>query len=60
MWANNGDMLSLIYSGSGSTVSEMAREGKRGFMGMLKDGYNNIERFYNRQFEDDAKQNTIN
>ncbi|CAD8166728.1 unnamed protein product [Paramecium octaurelia] len=60
MWANNGDMLSFIYSGSGSTVSEMAREGKRGFMGMLKDGYNNIERFYNRQFEDDTKQNTIN
>ncbi|CAD8131415.1 unnamed protein product [Paramecium pentaurelia] len=60
MWANNGDMLSIIYSGSGSTVSDMAREGKRGLIGVLKDGYNNIERFYNRHFEDDTKQNTIN
>ena len=48
LWANNGDMLSFLYSGAGSTVSEMAREGKRGIMGMLKDGYSNLERFYNR------------
>jgi phosphatidylinositol-bisphosphatase len=41
-------MLSFLYSGAGSTVSEMAREGKRGIMGMLKDGYSNLERFYNR------------
>lgn len=37
MWANNGDMLSFLYSGSGSPLTEMAREGKKGFMGMIKE-----------------------
>lgn len=48
-------MLSKLYSGAGSTVSELAREGKRSFMGMLSDGMRNIERFYNSTFEDDVK-----
>lgn len=42
MWANNGDMLSKLYSGCGSTVSEMTREGKRSFMGMIEEKMRNI------------------
>lgn len=48
MWANNGDMLSFLYAGTNSSISELAREGKRGFMGMIKDGYRDLERFYAR------------
>lgn len=55
IWANNGDMLSKLYSGSGSTVSEMTREGKRSIMGIFSESMRTIERLYNSTFEDETK-----
>lgn len=58
-WADNGDYLSLQYTGTGSTISSVTRTDTQGFKALIKQGLTSIERFYNANMEDDTKQTSI-
>ena len=60
IWADNGDILSKHYAGTGSTISNITRVGKGTFFGMFDHGMKSIERFYVGNFEDHIKQQCIN
>ena len=59
MWADNGDSLSLLYTGSGALNSEYARTGKRTIAGLIDDVMRSMNRMYNNAFLDEAKQDLI-
>lgn len=59
IWADNGDYISVLYAGTGSTISNITRSGKAGFLNMLDHGLKSIERFYVNNFEDHLKQEAI-
>ncbi len=46
IWADNGDLISKHYTGTGSTHTNITRTGKRDFMGMMDHGWKSINRFY--------------
>ena len=35
IWADNGDMISKHYTGTGSTHTDVTKKGKRDFAGLL-------------------------
>jgi hypothetical protein len=35
MWADNGDIISKQYAGTGSTITSVTKTGKQGFMGKI-------------------------
>lgn len=60
LWADNGDALSVQYTGTGSTISSVTREGgKQGFRGLISHGLVSLGRFYNANVEDAARQKSI-
>lgn len=59
IWADNGDALSMQYTGTGSTISSVTREGRQGFKGMISHGIKTIGRFYNANVEDASRQKCI-
>lgn len=46
IWADNGDMLSAHYTGTGSTHTNVTRTGRRDFSGMLDHGKKSLLRYY--------------
>ncbi|KAG0354337.1 inositol polyphosphate 5-phosphatase [Podila minutissima] len=59
LWADNGDMLSKVYTGTGALKSEVTRSGKMSFASMLGDATKSINRFYINNFQDKDRQETI-
>ncbi|OMJ70418.1 hypothetical protein SteCoe_31601 [Stentor coeruleus] len=59
LWADNGDNLSMQYTGTGSTISGVTREGRQGFKGMISHGLKSLGRLYNATYEDAARQKGI-
>lgn len=59
IWADNGDMLSKVYTGTGALKSEVTRSGKMSFASMLGDATKSINRFYINNFQDKDRQETI-
>lgn len=59
LWADNGDALSIHYTGTGSVISEVTRLGKRSFFGLIDHGLKTINRYYNGSFEDKLKQDCL-
>ncbi|CAD8156041.1 unnamed protein product [Paramecium octaurelia] len=59
IWADNGDMLSNQYTGTGSTHTNITRTGKRDFKGILGHGTVSMGRVINQNFGDNDKQETI-
>jgi len=61
LWADNGDMISMHYAGTGSVISTVTRTGKKDFFGMLDHASKTITRFYvgNLSNEDLVKQECI-
>ena len=55
IWADNGDMLSAHYTGTGSTHTNITRTGRRDFSGMLDHGKKSLLRFYMQNFADNEK-----
>lgn len=61
IWADNGDMISKIYAGTGATTSSVTRGAqKKGLFSYLDHGVKTISRFYVNNFEDDFKQKIYN
>jgi hypothetical protein len=58
-WADNGDKLSLQYTGTGSTISSITRTDSHGFSALIRQGFTSLERFYNANVEDSVKQDSI-
>lgn len=58
-WADNGDMLSLQYTGTSSTISSITRGEKQGIKTILSQSFKSINRFYNANLNDAAKQKSI-
>ena len=52
IWADNGDILSMHYTGTGSTHTAVTRTGRRDFFGIIDHGIKTLNRFYIQHFED--------
>lgn len=59
MWADNGDQLSRIYTGTGALKSGFTRTGKRTIAGFMDDAKKSATRFYVNTFQDKNKQEVI-
>ena len=52
VWADNADMISVQYAGTGALKTDFTRTGKRTKFGLLQDGWNAINRYYVNNFLD--------
>jgi len=59
MWAENGDILSKQYAGTGSTITTVTRTGKQGVWGKLTHGMMSFQRFLQNNLDDDFKHECI-
>ena len=56
IWADNGDHVSLAYSGTGAMKSDFVRTGKRTLFGALNDGLLTTQRLFINNFRDGYNQ----
>jgi hypothetical protein len=56
IWADNGDHISLAYSGTGAMKSDFVRTGKRTALGALDDGILTTKRLFINNFRDGYNQ----
>ncbi len=56
VWADNGDILSKQYAGTGALKSDFTRTGQRTTYGALRDGANSLYRYVINNFYDGSKQ----
>lgn len=59
VWADNADLVSIQYSGTGALKTDFTRTGKRTKQGLLKDGTNSLTRYYKNNFNDGFRQDAI-
>lgn len=59
VWADNADLISTQYSGTGALKTDFTRTGKRTVFGALKDGLNSMTRYYKNNFNDGFRQDSI-
>ena len=60
LWAENGDALSVINTGTGSLNAHFARSGaKKGWTGLISDAAKSASRMYVNHFQDASKQEAI-
>lgn len=60
LWADNGDAISFIYTGTGATTSSVTRNGEKASISSFFDhGFKTLSRFYLNNFDDNFKQEII-
>ncbi|OJD19937.1 hypothetical protein AJ78_00131 [Emergomyces pasteurianus Ep9510] len=59
MWADNADVVSKSYSGTGALKTDFTRTGERTKAGILQDGSNSITRYVRNNFLDGPKQDAF-
>lgn len=59
VWADNADLISIQYSGTGALKTDYTRTGKRTRFGLLKDGVNSMTRYYKNNFTDGFRQDSL-
>ncbi|KTW32136.1 uncharacterized protein T551_00818 [Pneumocystis jirovecii RU7] len=59
VWADNGDALSKIYTGTGALKSGFTRRGKMSIVGVLEDATKSVGRMYINNFQDKGRQLNI-
>jgi phosphatidylinositol 4-phosphatase len=59
LWADNADVVSKSYSGSGALKTDFTRTGKRTVAGALQDLNNSITRYAKNNFTDGPKQDAF-
>ncbi|XP_044746313.1 phosphatidylinositol-3-phosphatase SAC1-A [Coccinella septempunctata] len=59
VWADNADVISTQYSGTGALKTDFTRTGKRTKMGLIQDGVNSLMRYYKNNFTDGFRQDAI-
>ncbi len=60
VWADNGDIVSIEYSGTGALKADFTRTGQRTFAGLMRDGLNASMRYFKNNFADGFRQVIIN
>ena len=56
VWADNADFCSVQYAGTGALKTDFTRTGKRSFLGLMRDGFNSMIRYYKNNFNDGFRQ----
>lgn len=56
VWADNADLISVQYSGTGALKTDFTRTGKRTVQGMIQDGINSLTRYVKNNFSDGFRQ----
>lgn len=59
LWADHGDQVSQIYTGTNALKSSFSRKGKMSFAGALSDATKSVSRMYINNFMDKNKQQNI-
>lgn len=59
VWADNADIISIEYSGTGALKTDFTRTGKRTKWGVVRDGINSLTRYYKNNFTDGFRQDSI-
>ncbi|KAG7213734.1 hypothetical protein KM043_002968 [Ampulex compressa] len=59
VWADNADVVSIQYSGTGALKTDFTRTGKRTKLGAMKDGVNSLSRYYKNNFTDGYRQDSL-
>ncbi|CUM65710.1 uncharacterized protein PRCAT00003358001 [Priceomyces carsonii] len=59
IWADNGDAISQIYTGTNALKSSYTRSGKMNFAGAISDVTKSVSRMYQNTFIDGRKQSTM-
>jgi len=59
IWADHGDQISQIYTGTNALKSSFSRKGKMGLAGALSDATKSLSRIYINNFVDKGKQVVI-
>ncbi|KZV26756.1 hypothetical protein F511_33153 [Dorcoceras hygrometricum] len=59
LWANHGDDISIQYSGTPALKGDFVRFGHRTMLGIMKDGWNALMRYYLNNFCDGTKQDAM-
>ncbi|XBW38689.1 hypothetical protein QEN19_004277 [Hanseniaspora menglaensis] len=59
IWADNGDQISQIYTGTNALKSSFTRKGKMSLAGALSDATKSVSRMYINNFMDKGKQSNI-
>ncbi|CAH0550351.1 unnamed protein product [Brassicogethes aeneus] len=59
VWADNADVISTQYSGTGALKTDFTRTGKRTKFGLIQDGINSMTRYYKNNLSDGVRQDAI-
>ncbi|KAI4496523.1 PREDICTED: phosphatidylinositide phosphatase SAC1 isoform X1 [Polistes canadensis] len=59
VWADNADVISIQYSGTGALKTDFTRTGKRTKLGAFRDGINSLTRYYKNNFSDGYRQDSL-
>ncbi|CCD25588.1 uncharacterized protein NDAI_0F02700 [Naumovozyma dairenensis CBS 421] len=59
LWADNGDQISQIYTGTNALKSSFSRKGKMSLAGALSDATKSVSRMYINNFSDKKTQQNI-
>ncbi|KAI9794281.1 MAG: hypothetical protein M1833_000424 [Piccolia ochrophora] len=59
LWADNADVVSKSYSGTGALKTDFTRTGKRTRAGMLQDLNNSLTRYFRNNFTDGPRQDAF-
>lgn len=59
MWVEQGDEISLEYSGTHALKQDLVRYGKQTMTGIIKDGISAISRYYLNNFHDGVRQDAM-
>ncbi|KAH9509478.1 Phosphatidylinositide phosphatase SAC1 [Bulinus truncatus] len=59
VWADNADVISKEYAGTGALKTDFTRTGKRTIYGALLDGYNSAVRYVKNNFQDGSRQDAM-
>lgn len=59
IWADNADVVSRSYSGTGALKTDFTRTGERTKAGMLQDGNNSLTRYIRNNFMDGPRQDSF-
>ncbi|XP_058214555.1 phosphoinositide phosphatase SAC8 [Rhododendron vialii] len=59
LWVEQGDEISLEYSGTHALKRDLVRYGKQTMAGLIKDGISSISRYFLNNFQDGVRQDAI-
>lgn len=59
LWLDQGDEISLEYSGTHALKGDLVRYGKQTMVGLIKDGMSALSRYYLNNFQDGLRQDAI-